>query len=64
MKIRQIRISGRSCADLDGRKNVGRRGRGIEYMLTDRCVLYNPSQDVKQDLKMIGSFDRIGFGVE
>jgi len=37
--------------------------RGNEYMLTDRCALYKPRQDVRRDLKMIVSFDRIGFGI-
>ena len=63
MKIRQISISARRRADLDRRQNEGRKRRGIEYMLTDRCALYNPRQDVKQDVKMIVSFDRIGFGI-
>lgn len=63
MKFRRIRISARRRADLDYRQNEGRKRRGIEYMLTDRCALYNPRQDVKQDVKMIVSFDRIGFGI-
>ena len=50
-------------AGLGRGRNEGRKRRGIEYMWTERCARYKPRQDVKQDVKMIVSFDRIGFGI-